>query len=186
VSSANGNLNGMDAFLANLQRAGDRQLAAAISASDFVMEKVLAESKELCPISPTNPYLQDASGKKVKMQRKTVYYLKSADGKQPRKVTKRFVNNPLYTGTSGALRDSGTAKPAVIKGGAITAEVGYNTDYAAAVHERTAVLHGAKLKAKYPGANIPNLKGQAKFLSIPILRWRRKAMDYIAGEMNRA
>jgi hypothetical protein len=121
---------------------------------------------------------------RVKLTRAWEYTLKSADG-STKKVKKQYANNPLYTGTSGALRDSGTATDATVRGEEIVAQVGFNTDYAAAVHERTAVLHGARLQAKHPGIRVPNLRGQAKFLSVPMRRWRRKFADHIAKAVKR-
>ena len=50
---------------------------------------------------------------------------------------------------TGALKASATSAPAKVEGTLIEAEIGFNTDYAAAVHER--------LDARHP-------QGQAKFL----------------------
>jgi hypothetical protein len=161
----------MEAFLSNLDAIGQRKIRAAVRATDEVAEIILSESKELCPVSPTNEFLLDGN-KRMKAD-------KPRKSKKTGKIQK-FKRNPLHTGHSGALRDSGSTTGATIKGGEIVAEIGYNTDYAAAVHERTAVLHGAKLQAKYPGARIPNLKGQAKFLSIPMLKWRKRYAAYVA------
>lgn len=65
-------------------------------------------------------------------------------------------NHELYKGHSGQLRDSRTVKDPVIEDGKITVEIGYNTDYDSAVHERLDLNHN------YPGAVNPD--AQAKFL----------------------
>lgn len=161
-----------DQLLAQIQFAGERKLRAALGALDEVAEQVLADSKELCPVSPTNEFLVDAGGKSVQR-------VKPIRSRVTKRMTRR-IRNPLYTGTSGSLRDSGTATAAKVVGNAIVATVGYHTDYAAAVHERTQVRHGAALKAAFPGVNVPNLRGQAKFLAVPMLRMRRQFAGYIA------
>lgn len=83
-----------------------------------------------------------------------------------------------YLGTSGALRDSGTAKPAELRGNEIRAEVGFHTNYAAAVHERLDANH------KYPGAANPN--AQAKYLSTAADEIRPKAPGHMQRRMRQA
>lgn len=167
-----------DQVLAQVKAAADHMVKAALGALDEFAEHVLSESKELCPVSPTNEFLADAGGK-------SILRVKPIKNRRTGRMTKR-IRNPLYIGTSGALRDSGTVKPAEMQADRIVAEIGYNTDYAAAVHERTQVRHGAALKAAFPGANIPNLKGQAKYLSVPMLKNRKKLAAYVAERMSRA
>jgi hypothetical protein len=167
-----------NAFTSQIKAASERQIEAARAEVDDIAEQVLSESKELCPVSPTNAYLTDGDGKTLKRD-KAIKNRKT--GKLSRKV-----RNPLYTGTSGSLRDSGTTTGATVQGDTIRADVGFNADHAAAVHERTNVRHGAALKAAFPGANIPNLKGQAKYLAVPMIRMRRSAMGRIAGRMANA
>ncbi len=167
-----------DQLLAQLKTAADRKVAAAVGAVGAFAEHILAESKALCPVSPTNEFLVDEGGK-------SILRVKPIKNRRTGRMTKR-IRNPLYTGTSGSLRDSGTATDAEIRGDEIVAQVGYNTDYAAAVHERTQVRHGAALKAAFPTSNIPNLKGQAKFLSVPMLRNRKKLPAFVAERMRRA
>lgn len=103
---------------------------------------VMAEAKELCPVSPTDP------------------------------------KHPLYIGTSGALQNSGSVGEVKVENNEISVTVGFNQRYAAAVHERTAVNH------RYPGAVNP--KAQAKFLSVPLIKARHNAKDYIAEKVKNA
>lgn len=125
-------------FLSSMGEARRRAEAAALRGLDQGGEALLARSKKLVPVSPTNP------------------------------------KHPGYTGTSGALRDSGTTAPATISGTIVTKEVGYHTNYAAAVHERLDLNH------RYPGA--PNPNGQAKFLEQPAKEMASK----IAAMIHRA
>ena len=129
-------------LIRNLQAAESRATAAAARACGEFAEYVLAESQELCPVSPTNP------------------------------------NHPLYIGTSGALRDSGTVKAPVVSGGTINVEIGYNADYAAAVHERLDAAH------RYPGAGNP--RGQAKFLESAIRDNAERFTEYVGEAVRKA
>jgi hypothetical protein len=59
---------------------------------------------------------------------------------------------------TGALKASGTAQPATVSGDLVTVDMGFNTDYAAAVHERLEVNHDqgeAKFLEKAMEANTP-------------------------------
>lgn len=73
---------------------------------------------------------------------------------------------------TGALAASGTTQPAAwVSSSRIEAVVGFNTDYAAAVHENV-------------GANFNN--GQAKFLETAIKANRSRFESYVAGEVKAA
>lgn len=86
--------------------------------------------------------------------------------------------HPLYIGTSGSLRDSGTALPAEIDAaGNVTKQIGFNTNYAAAVHERLDQNH------RYPGAVNPN--AQAKFLEQPLKELAAKVAEMVANEVKK-
>lgn len=126
---------------------------AAIAGTDEVAEAILARARELCPVSATNPWATS-------------------------ETTGRKIRNPYYTGTSGALRDSGTVTPAELRGLQIVAEVGFHTDYAAAVHERLDASH------KYPGAVNP--QAQAKFLEAAANEIGPKAPEHVLGRMQQA
>lgn len=86
--------------------------------------------------------------------------------------------HPYYTGTSGSLQGSISKTDARVAGNEIRAEVGSNTIYAAAVHERTDVNH------RYPGA--PNPQAQAKYLEAPLLELKNTAMPSIAEAIRNA
>lgn len=86
--------------------------------------------------------------------------------------------HPLYIGTSGALQRSGSVLPTRIENGFLIVMFGFNTGYALAVNERTWVNH------RYPGA--VNDQAQAKYLSIPILRWGYKWLAYVAEAVRNA
>lgn len=148
-------LKGTDNLLSNLERIGQAKLDAAIQACNELGEKILADAKELCPVSPTSE--------------SSPYFI----GERPINSSKG-----QYIGTSGSLRDSGTATKAELIDGKIVVEVGFDTDYAAAVHERLNANH------KYPGAVNPN--AQAKYLEVPINEMRPRAMAYIAEAMRSA
>jgi hypothetical protein len=83
--------------------------------------------------------------------------------------------HPLYIGTSGALRDSFTVMPAEINLNGITVELGYNTDYAAAVHERPDAVH------RYPGAVNPG--AQWKYLEDPMRENNDKFGPFVAEKI---
>lgn len=72
---------------------------------------------------------------------------------------------------TGALQNSGTAEPAEFGPRGPTASIGFNTDYAAAVHERLSVHH-------------PN--GQAKYLETAMRDMAPKLPGYIREEMEAA
>lgn len=50
---------------------------------------------------------------------------------------------------TGALKASAVAEPATVNGHTITMVLGFNTDYAAAVHERLDLHHAAPTQAKF-------------------------------------
>lgn len=72
----------------------------------------------------------------------------------------------------GVLSDSDVAEPAKFSGGDITAVVGFNTDYAAAVHERLDLHHEPPTRAK--------------FLEIAMRTEAPKLADYVRDEMRKA
>lgn len=86
--------------------------------------------------------------------------------------------HPLYIGTSGALQDSGSVKDAKVDADGVEVEIGYNTDYAAAVHERLDVNH------KYPRR--VKEKAQAKYLSEPMEKNAPKFGPFVADAMKGA
>ena len=155
-------LKGTQALLARLRGANDRVKVAAARALDDAGDQVLADSKELCPVSPTNEYFE-ADG---------------PDGK-PLKGKAR-PKNPLYLGTSGSLRDTGTTEPVVIAATHIFKLVKYTADTAAAVHEVPEARHGEALQRAYPQANIPNLQARWKYLAIPIILREQWVMQHVA------
>jgi hypothetical protein len=97
--------------------------------------------------------------------------MKQADRQTKAKALRRtdqFANHVLGDAQeitpveTGALQASGTAQPAVIEAnGNIKAEIGFNTEYAAAVHERLDVHHEAPGQAKYLATALKN--NQPKF-----------------------
>jgi len=101
-----------------------------------------------------------------------------ADSQEIVPVSPTDPKHPNYTGTSGELRDSGTVGEVVVKGDEISVEEGYNTDYAAAVHERLAVNH------QYPGR--VNEKAQAKYLEVPMKARAAGYAPYVAQRMQEA
>jgi hypothetical protein len=72
---------------------------------------------------------------------------------------------------TGFLQSSATSEPAVERGNKITKQVGFNADYAAAVHENLTAHHEV---------------GQAKFLETAIKQNARKLREYVASEMRKA
>jgi hypothetical protein len=72
---------------------------------------------------------------------------------------------------TGALKASGTALPAENNDGQITATIGFNTDYAAAVHERLDLYHK---------------QGQAKFLEVPLRQMEVKFKDFVMEEIRKS
>ena len=72
---------------------------------------------------------------------------------------------------TGALKASGTALPAEIVGDDVKKVIGFNTEYAAAVHERLDLHHD---------------QGQAKFLETAIRQNQQRFADYVRSEMEKA
>ena len=72
---------------------------------------------------------------------------------------------------TGALKASGTTEPAVREGGKITKRIGFNTDYAAAVHERLDLHHA---------------QGQAKYLETAVRNNAAKMAPFVAERVKRA
>lgn len=71
---------------------------------------------------------------------------------------------------TGALQASGTVEPAELEAsGNIKAQIGFNTDYAAAVHERLDVQHEAP--------------GQAKFLATAIKNNQPKLVPFVGKDL---
>ena len=101
-----------------------------------------------------------------------------ADSQELVPVSPTDPKHPLYLGTSGALRDSGVVGEVEMGAGTITVELGYNTDYAAAVHEVLEANH------QYPGAINPN--AQAKYLSTPIAERADQFAPFVAEQMREA
>lgn len=157
---------GLDDMLRNLRAFGDRTVAAAVGAVDEFAEVVLAESKDLCPVSATNPFVTEEVI--TKSGRRVTRKVKNRKGK-PKK-------NPYYNGHPGKLRDSGVARPATLDAaGRIGVELGYGggtADYAAAVHENLKANH------KYPGAVNP--QAQAKFLEVPLVARGPDLLPHVA------
>jgi hypothetical protein len=69
---------------------------------------------------------------------------------------------------TGALQGSGTTEPAKIDGEKITKLVGFNTDYAAAVHEKLQAQHAV---------------GEAKFLEHAMSQNAAKFTGFVAGRV---
>ena len=69
---------------------------------------------------------------------------------------------------TGALQASGTTEPATIDGTLITKTIGFNTNYAAAVHENLTAHHD---------------HGQAKYLSTAMEENAPKLAPFVAGQM---
>lgn len=72
---------------------------------------------------------------------------------------------------TGALKASATTEDAKVEGSKITCVLGFNTSYAAAVHERLDLNHP---------------QGQAKFLETSIRRNVPKMAPFIAGKVKAA
>lgn len=72
---------------------------------------------------------------------------------------------------TGALVASATEEPARLDGNEVTKRIGFNTDYAAAVHERLDVLHA---------------QGQAKFLETAIRNNAPKFPTFVANRIKAA
>jgi len=137
-------------FLKGLDIADQRVRAAAIKTVDRFAQVVLGDAKDLCPVSATSPTIESPrTGAKIK--------------------------NPYYTGKSGALRKSGAATPAALVGTRIEATIGFNANYAAAVHERLDALHN------YPGAVNP--LAQAKYLESPMNQRRPQFLSFVEDEV---
>jgi hypothetical protein len=69
---------------------------------------------------------------------------------------------------TGALQASGTTEPAKDDGSSIMKTIGFNTNYAAAVHERLDQKHSI---------------GQAKFLSTAMTQDAAKVLKYVADQV---
>ena len=72
---------------------------------------------------------------------------------------------------TGALAASGTTEPAKMSGGKITATIGFNTEYAAAVHERLDLNH---------------VQGQAKYLETAVRNNTPKMAEFVIDEVRKA
>jgi len=72
---------------------------------------------------------------------------------------------------TGALKASATAADAKIEGNLIKGEAGFNTDYAAAVHERLEVHHP---------------QGQAKYLEDAMRKNAAKMGPFVADQVRKA
>lgn len=72
---------------------------------------------------------------------------------------------------TGALKSSGTAEAPTTSGGAVTCLIGFNTDYAAAVHERLDLHH---------------TQGQAKYLERAMQQEGPKLRNFVEKEMRDA
>jgi len=71
---------------------------------------------------------------------------------------------------TGALRRSGTARPAEVHGTVVTKSLGFDTNYAAAVHERLDLRHKPPTQAKF-------LKFAMKELDHKFLPYMRDAIN---------
>jgi hypothetical protein len=72
---------------------------------------------------------------------------------------------------TGALKASGTTQPAELKTGMVTKEIGFNTNYAAAVHERLNVNHS---------------NGQSKFLEAEMKEYTPKFGPFVSKQVKAA
>jgi hypothetical protein len=72
---------------------------------------------------------------------------------------------------TGALKASGIAQEPVVRGTSIDQVIGFNTNYAAAVHERLDLHHP---------------QGQAKFLETPMRTEARKLIPFVEAEIKKA
>ena len=72
----------------------------------------------------------------------------------------------------GALKASGSTEPARIEGELVTKKIGFNTDYAAAVHERLDLHHEPP--------------GQAKFLETALRENAPKMAEFVGNEVKAA
>jgi hypothetical protein len=72
---------------------------------------------------------------------------------------------------TGALKASGTAQPATASGDLITLDMGFNTDYAAAVHERLESHHD---------------QGEAKFLENALEANTPKFTPFVSNRVREA
>lgn len=71
---------------------------------------------------------------------------------------------------TGMLKASGVWTPVVVAAGTITCEVGFNMDYAAAVHERLNVRHR---------------QGQAKYLETAMVQLAPKFQPLVESQLNK-
>lgn len=71
---------------------------------------------------------------------------------------------------TGALKASATSEPAKVQGGGFVKVIGFNTDYAAAVHERMDLHHP---------------QGQSKFLETAIRVNQQRLQSYVVEAMKK-
>jgi hypothetical protein len=128
--------------LGEAQRRGE---AAAERAVDQFGEHVLGEAQLLAPQSPSQQFVPG--------------------------IRKPQIQNPKWTGHSGALRDSATSEPVQNRNGLITKVIGFNTVYAARQHEELDYQH---------------TNGQAKYLETALRRNTPKMAEFVGDRVRRA
>lgn len=132
-------------FMSGLDDAARKRVEPAlVSAVNKVAQHTVGQAQKLAPISQPNQYIPGKRKNKIK--------------------------NPRWTGHMGALKASGVAMPAEIVGTKIIAVLGFNTEYAAAVHERLDQHHD---------------QGQAKYLSVPIQKNQALFPQTVAAEIKK-
>lgn len=132
-------------FLSGLDDAARKRVEPALlSAVNKVAAHTIGQAQKLAPVSPPNRFIPGKRKNKIK--------------------------NPRWTGHQGKLKESGIALPAEIVGTKITAVIGFNTNYAAAVHERLDQHHD---------------QGQAKYLSVPIQKNQALFPQTVAAEIKK-
>jgi hypothetical protein len=140
----------IEAYLNSLEKEYlPRARAAALRGVDVFGEFLLGESQQICPQSPTDAEIPGAG---------------APHGKDE-------IKNPRFTGHSGFLRGSATSEPAVQVGTDIQKSIGYNADYAAAVHENLEAHHDEGT--------------QAKFLETPMRQHADKLVPYVLDELKK-
>lgn len=133
-------------FIAGLEgEARRRMIQAAAKASVQFAEHVIGQAQMRCPVSPSNRYVSGQRKEKIK--------------------------NPRFTGHSGNLKNSATVGEPVMTGNTLTIEMGFNADYAAAVHERLDQHHD---------------QGEAKYLERAMRAEERKFESFVANEVRKA
>ena len=122
-------------FIASLEKDYQPRAHAAVKhALHQFAEKVIADAQLICPTSPTMQYIEGKRGEMIK--------------------------NPGWTGHSGFLSDSGGVGEITGSGNEMAITIGFNTDYAAYVHEILTNIHPngeAKFLTKAMRVNAPNL-----------------------------